>query len=99
MLSGAHPLEFRKRGLLRKIHSLEFRDSRHSRERQTLENKGVSDHFLEILENLEIFEILKTPFVMTLFPVPIPLELSFCLHRGAKIRISQGAEKRAGLTN
>ena len=41
--------------------SREFRDSRHLSEilenSQTLENKGESDHFLEILENLDILEI------------------------------------------
>ena len=41
-----------------------------------MENKGESDHCLEILENLEILEILeippvqKTPFVMTPFSGP-----------------------------
>ena len=33
----------------------------------TVENKGESDHFLEILENLEISEILEIP------PVKRPL--------------------------
>ena len=34
---------------------------------QTVENKGESDHFLEILENFEILEILEIP------PVKRPL--------------------------
>ena len=43
---------------------------------QTVENKGESDHFLEIPENLEILEILqippvkRPPFVMTPFSGP-----------------------------
>ena len=44
--------------------SREFRDSR---EPQTVENKGESDHFLEVLENLEVLEILGIP------PVKRPL--------------------------
>ena len=71
---------FGKRGLLEKgsfqrspfsRDSSEFRESRDFREPQTLENKGESDHFLEILENLEILdsnlEILEIP------PVKRPL--------------------------
>ena len=34
-------------------------ESRVFREPQTLEDKGDSDHFVEILENVEILEILK----------------------------------------
>ena len=60
---------FWKRGLFRKVHdSREFRDSRDSREPPNCGKKGESDHFLEILVNLEILEIppvKKTPFVMT----------------------------------
>ena len=51
--------------------SREFGDSRDSREPPDCGNKGDSDHFLEILENLEIsrdsrdFSSEKTPFAMT----------------------------------
>ena len=60
---------FKKRGLLEKgsfQKSLlcpdyrESRDSRLSREPQTVENQGESDHFLEVLENLEILEALDS---------------------------------------
>ena len=58
-------IRFRKRGLwrkglFRKIHFLdipEISELLEILENQTVENKGVSDHVLEILENLEIFEI------------------------------------------
>ena len=45
----------------------EFRDSRDSKESQTVENERKSDHFLEILDNSEILEILEIP------PVKRPL--------------------------
>ena len=66
---GVRPTKvgFGERGLLEKgsfqkspfsRDSREFRDSRDFREPQTVENKRESDHFLEILENLETLEIL-----------------------------------------
>ena len=70
------PFESGRRALLeeasfRKVHFLEILENP-----QTVENKGESDHFLEILENLEILEILeippvkRPPFVMTPFSGP-----------------------------
>ena len=61
---------FGKRGLLEKGSFQKSPFSRDSRELeifeilenpQTVENKGESDHFLEILENSEILEILEIP--------------------------------------
>ena len=62
----ARKIGFGKRGLLEKgsfqksplsRDSREFRDSRVLENPQTVEKKGDSDHFVEILENLEILEI------------------------------------------
>ena len=47
---------FWKTDLFRRVFSSDSRESRDSREPPTVENKGKSDHFLEILE---IFEILQ----------------------------------------
>ena len=45
-----------KRGLFRKVHFLENLEIKEILENpSTVENKGESDHFLEILENLEIY--------------------------------------------
>ena len=55
---------FGKGGLLEKWSFQKSRDSRafrDSREPPTVENKGESDHCLDILENLEILEILEIP--------------------------------------
>ena len=41
--------------------------------RQTVENKGESNHFLEILEDLEILEILKDLEILELPPAKRPL--------------------------
>ena len=68
-------LGFGKRGLLEKgslqkspfRDSREYRDSRDFREAPDSGNKEESDHFLEILENLETSEILESP------PVKRPL--------------------------
>ena len=47
---------FWKRGLFRKVHFLEILEFQENP--QTAEKKGDSDHFPEIVENLEILEIL-----------------------------------------
>ena len=70
----------RERGLFRKVNFLEILENSEILESrdfvenpQTVENKGETDHFLEILENVEIFRDSrdssseKTPFVMTPF--------------------------------
>ena len=54
--SGSEKGVFWKRGLFRKVH-FPSRDSLEILENPRLENRGESDHFLEILENLEILEI------------------------------------------
>ena len=46
----------------------DFKEFRDSRDPQSVENKRVSDHFLEILEDSEILEI--PPFVITPSSVP-----------------------------
>ena len=48
ILSGSEKGVFWKRGLFRKVHSLEIPEILENP--QTLEDKGESDHFLEILE-------------------------------------------------
>ena len=64
-------IQVRKKGSFQKSpfsrDSREFRDSKDFREPQTVEKKGESDHFVEILENLEILEFLEIP------PVKRPL--------------------------
>ena len=69
ILANGNPFfRFGKRGLLEKGSFQKSPFSRDSRDfryleilenPQTVENKGESEHFLEILENLEIFEILE----------------------------------------
>ena len=53
--SGSEKGVFWKRGLFRKIHFLEILENLEILEilesSQSVENKGESDHFLEILEN------------------------------------------------
>ena len=55
LLSGSEKGVFWKRGLFRKVHLLEILENLEILEfpeiSQTVENKGDSDHFLEILEN------------------------------------------------
>ena len=53
--SGSAKGVFWKRGLFRKTHFLEILES------PRLENKGESDHLLEILENLDSLEIPEIP--------------------------------------
>ena len=72
---------FWKRDLFRKVHFLEILENLEILEilenPYTVENKGESDHFLEILEKFRDFRDSrdssseKTPFVVTPFPVPI----------------------------
>ena len=63
--SGSEKGVFWKRGLLEKgsflRDSREFRDLEILENPQTVESKEKSDHFLEILENLEILVILEIP--------------------------------------
>ena len=84
-ISGSEKLKgvFWKRGLFRKVHSLQTLENLETLEilknALTVENKGQSDHFLEILQNQENQEISeipenlrdssseKIPFVMTPF--------------------------------
>ena len=68
-ISKSFLVNFGKSGFLEKgsfqksPFSRDSRDFRESREPQTVENKGESDHFLEVLENLEILETpVKDPF-------------------------------------
>ena len=51
-LRGSEEGVFWKWGLLRKFHLPEILENR-----QTLENKGESDHVLQILETSEIFQV------------------------------------------
>ena len=57
--SGSEKGVFWKRGLFSNVHFLEIVENLEILEilesRQTMENKGESEHCLEILENLEIF--------------------------------------------
>ena len=66
-----------EKGLVRKVQILEILENLEILEilenPQSVENKGKSDHFPEIPENLEISRdssIEKTPFVMTPFSGP-----------------------------
>ena len=75
--SGSEKGVFWKRGLFRKIHFLEILENLEILEilenRHTVENKGESHHFLEILENFRDsrdFSSVKTPFVITPFSGP-----------------------------
>ena len=81
-VSGLKILGFGKRGLLEKGSFQASRFSRDSRacgdlefleNPQTVENKGESDHFLEILQSLEILEIppVKRPFFLVT-PCAVP---------------------------
>ena len=75
MVGGPLKGVFWKSGLVKKVHFLEIQENLEILEKPpTVENKGESDHFLEILEDflkiLEILEIEKTPFVITPFSGP-----------------------------
>ena len=80
MILGSEKGVFWKRSLFRKVHFLEILENLEILEilgnPQTGENRGESDHFLEILENSRDFRDSrdssseKTPFVMTPFSGP-----------------------------
>ena len=68
-LRSLHTVRFGKRGLFRRVHFLEILENFEILEKppQTVENKGESDHFQEILGNLKVVDILEIP------PVKRPL--------------------------
>ena len=69
--SGSEKVFFWKRGLFKKVLFLENLEILETLENpKTLENKGKPNHLLEILENSEILESEKTPFVMPPFSCP-----------------------------
>ena len=79
-LSGSEKRGLLEKGSFRKVHLLEILEKEKGLEflenPRTVENPGESDHFLEILEIVEILEI--PPFVMTPFSSPkgevVPLQ-------------------------